>query len=102
MTVQAKEPGDRTVTRPIDLAVDFEQALGARQEAYERLLHDAIEGDARRFARVDGVEHAWRVVQPALDDPGPVRAYGRGSWGPSEADRLIRDKGDRWHPPLAS
>jgi glucose-6-phosphate 1-dehydrogenase len=102
LTVQAKEPGEETFTKAIDLSVDFDTALGARQEAYERLLHDALEGDARRFARVDSVEEAWRVVQPAIDEPGPVYTYERGSWGPSEADRLIRSGGDQWHQPLAS
>jgi glucose-6-phosphate 1-dehydrogenase len=102
MVVQAKEPGDRTITRPIELAVDFDEALGQRQEAYERLLHDALEGDARRFARVDSVEEAWRVVQPVLDDPGPIHPYARGSWGPTEAECIIRGQGDQWHQPLES
>ena len=100
MTVQAKEPGSAATSRSIDLAVDFEHALGTRREAYDRLLDDALKGDARRFARVDGVEEAWRIVQPALDDPGPVAFYERGSWGPSEADSIFRNEGDTWHPPL--
>ncbi len=100
MTVQAKEPGSAATSRSIDLAVDFEHALGTRREAYDRLLDDALKGDARRFARVDGVEEAWRIVQPALDDPGPVAFYERGSWGPTEADSIFRNEGDTWHPPL--
>ena len=100
MTVQAKEPGAATVTRDIDLSVDFDHALGMRREAYDRLLDDALKGDARRFARVDSVEEAWRIVQPALDDPGPVHHYERGSWGPAEADSIFRVEGDTWHPPL--
>jgi glucose-6-phosphate 1-dehydrogenase len=102
MTVQAKEPGAATVTRDIDLSVDFDHALGTRREAYDRLLDDALKGDARRFARVDSVEEAWRIVQPALDDPGPVFPYERGSWGPGEADSVFRNEGDTWHPPLTS
>lgn len=102
MTVQAKEPGDVTSTRPIDLSVDYEAALGERQDAYERLLRDALEGDARRFARVDSVEEAWRIVEPVLDLGGNVHRYARGSWGPSEADQLIHGHGDKWHPPLES
>ena len=102
MVVQAKEPGDETTTKSIELAVDFDEALGARQEAYERLLHDALEGDARRFARVDSVEEAWRVVQPVLDAPGPVHTYARGSWGPTDAECIIRGQGDQWHQPLGS
>jgi hypothetical protein len=72
MTVQAKQPGPRIHTRPVDLCVDFNEALGHRQEAYERLLADAIDGDAHRFAREDMDEQAWRVVGPALDVPEPA------------------------------
>jgi glucose-6-phosphate 1-dehydrogenase len=102
MTVQAKAPGADAVAQPIDLSVDFADALGERREAYDRLLDDALRGDARRFARVDAVEQAWRIVQPALDDPGPVHRYERGSWGPAEADLIFRKEGDTWHPPLRS
>jgi glucose-6-phosphate 1-dehydrogenase len=97
MSVLAKEPGDAMATRPIDLRVDFNQAMGRRQEAYERLLDDALDGDQFRFARQDSVEQAWRVVQPALDDPGPVHPYPKGSWGPPEADRIV--DGHHWHDP---
>ena len=98
MTVQAKQPGPDLAPQPVDLSVDFGTSLGQRMEAYERLLGDALVGDARRFARQDSVECAWRVVQPALDDPTPVHLYPRGSWGPKEADSLLR--GDHWHDPL--
>jgi glucose-6-phosphate 1-dehydrogenase len=96
--VQAKSPGQRDVTHPVELAVDFASALGHRQEAYERLLADALEGDPRRFAREDMVEEAWRIVQPVLDHPGPVHPYPRGCWGPTEADRLT--PGGGWHEPV--
>lgn len=97
ITVQAKEPGNAAVTRPVDLRVDFSSALGHRQEAYERLLGDAIDGDPRRFAREDMVEEAWRVVDPAVRARGPAYPYPRGSWGPPEADRVISS--DHWHIP---
>jgi glucose-6-phosphate 1-dehydrogenase len=99
---QVKEPGDQIVTRKVLLGADFSSVLGERQEAYERLLHDALEGDARRFARVDAVEEQWRIVEPILNDCGPVYAYECGSWGPPEADPLISGSGDQWHQPLAS
>jgi glucose-6-phosphate 1-dehydrogenase len=94
-TVQAKAPGHRLRTKEVDLSVDFGAALGARQEPYERLLYDAVEGSTRRFARQDVVEQSWRIVQPALDDPGPIRFYERGSWGPDVASALLA--GDHWH-----
>ena len=99
MTVQAKQPGRRIQTRPVDLRVDFDEALGRRQEAYERLLDDALDGDARRFAREDMVEQAWRVIGPALTDGGPAYPYRKGTWGPAEADRVLG--GDHWHEPAA-
>jgi glucose-6-phosphate 1-dehydrogenase len=98
VSMQAKRPGQELVAQDVDLDVDFSSALGAHQEAYERLLDDALDGNARRFARQDGVETAWSIVQPALDDPGPIRVYPRGSWGPAEAEDLVR--GDHWHDPL--
>jgi glucose-6-phosphate 1-dehydrogenase len=80
--------------------VDFERVFGARQQAYQRLLGDALAGNPARFARRDGVEHAWRVIQPLLDRPGPVHSYPRGSWGPAEADVVTAGHG-RWHDPAA-
>lgn len=98
--VQAKEPGQRLVSHPVELQVDFERVFGARQQAYQRLLGDALEGNPARFARQDGVENAWRVIQPLLDQPGPVHSYPRGSWGPNEADAVTAGHG-RWHDPAA-
>ena len=97
-TVQAKTPGPHLDSQNVDLAVDFAAALGIRREAYERLLDDALAGRPRRFAREDIVEQTWRVVQPALDTPGPVHPYFRGSWGPAEADRILTP-GDHWFAP---
>lgn len=97
MSVQAKRPGQDLTAQAVDLDVDFEDALGRVQEAYERLLEDAIDGNPTRFARQDGVEAAWRVVQPAIDDPGNVFPYERGTWGPDETDSVL--EGQSWHPP---
>jgi len=95
--LQAKTPGPHLDSQEVDLRVDFAAALGERQDAYERLLDDALDGSARRFAREDVVDHTWRIVQPALDDPGPVHPYPRGSWGPGQADRVCG--GDPWFEP---
>ena len=100
-TLQAKTPGPHLDSQDVDIAVDFAAALGERSSAYERLLGDAIQGSNRRFARQDVVEETWRVVQPVLDEPGPVHPYFRGSWGPAEADRLLAD-GDHWYLPSSS
>jgi glucose-6-phosphate 1-dehydrogenase len=97
-SLQAKTPGQHLDSQEVDIAVDFASALGERREAYERLLGDAIAGSPRRFARQDVVERTWNVVQPILDEPGPVHPYFRGSWGPAEADRILLP-GDHWFPP---
>ena len=94
--LSAKAPGDELETRPVALDVSFDRVFGPRQEAYERLLEDAMEGDRRRFARADSVTEAWRVVQPVLDRPGPVHPYEPGSWGPAEAAVLAAPHGG-WH-----
>ncbi|GAC1539198.1 MAG: glucose-6-phosphate dehydrogenase [Acidimicrobiales bacterium] len=89
INLQAKAPGERMVTHQIGLDVSFDHALGARQDAYERLIGDAMDGNQARFARQDMVEQAWRIVDPVLDHAEPVHRYARGTWGPDEADRLV-------------
>jgi glucose-6-phosphate 1-dehydrogenase len=66
-------------------------------DAYERLLGDAMLGDATLFARQDVVEAAWKIVDPVLA-PHPVHTYEPGTWGPPEADRLVTDIGG-WNTP---
>jgi len=68
--------------------------------AYERLIGDAMKGDATLFAREDGVEEAWRIVDPVLRKPTPVHIYERGSWGPAEAGKMTEKLGG-WHAPKA-
>jgi glucose-6-phosphate 1-dehydrogenase len=100
MSLSTKAPGATLHSQTIDLSVDFDSALGERKQAYERLLGDAIDGSARRFARQDMVEQTWRVVQPALDHPGEVHAYERGSWGPEAAMKVLAP-GDHWFKPTS-
>ena len=96
--LQAKTPGPDLDSQEVDVDVDFAAALGERQDAYERLLGDALIGSLRRFARQDIVEGTWRVVQPALDHPGDVVPYFRGSWGPADADDILVNN-DTWFLP---
>jgi glucose-6-phosphate 1-dehydrogenase len=65
---------------------------------YERLLGDAIRGDAQLFTRDDSVEAAWRVVDPVLSNPQPVQEYEPGTWGPQSAAAIAGDQG--WHDPV--
>ncbi len=97
LTLQAKAPGNRLVTRPVDLAVSYEEKLGEGPEAYEQLLDDAMDGEAARFARQDAVEEAWRIVEPVLEAPPPVQPYWKGSWGPEDADE-VAESADGWRP----
>ena len=91
--VQAKKPGDGMHSEPVTLNVDFSQALGASALPYERLLGDALAGEATLFASERAVEGTWAAIDPILGDVGPVRKYARGSMGPKEADKLTADFG---------
>lgn len=84
-----------------DLDVLFEKEPGTEPEPYERLLDDAIHGRNELFTQFSMVEETWRIVQPLLDDPPPVVPYEIGSWGPTEADRLVKgvcDWDQPWRP----
>src|SRR5262249_45349872 len=67
-------------------------------DAYERVLGDAMNGDATLFAREDYVEEAWRIVDPVLKADTPVYGYEPGSWGPSEVEERVSPVGG-WHNP---
>ena len=97
--LQTKAPGDELESRPVDLEVSFDEVFGERQEAYQRLLEDAMVGDTRRFGRADALDEQWRIFEPALAQPHPVSLYHPGTWGPSVADALAAGVGG-WHEPL--
>ena len=88
LIVQAKEPGANT-TRCVDLSLTFAKELGEAPEPYERLLSDAMRGDSAQFAREDGVEETWRIVQPLIESPPELQTYEVGSWGPEAASKLV-------------
>src|SRR5262249_3499897 len=84
---RVKRPRARIDSMPTEL-VAVRDAAGDEVDAYERLLTDAMKGDATLFVREDAVEAAWAVVNGILGDVTPVRPYDPGSWGPAEATRL--------------
>ena len=93
-TVQ--RPGVGIALEQASLDFDYGQAFETPLvEAYELLLLEAMRGDHTLFTRQDGVERAWEVLQPIIDDPPPVVEYEPGSWGPPGADELITPR--RWH-----
>jgi glucose-6-phosphate 1-dehydrogenase len=80
--------GDRW--RNVHLDSSFMQDLGEPLTPYERLLQAGLTGDHQLFAREDGIEETWRIVQPLLDSPGKLHRYEPGSWGPDAARDLLR------------
>jgi glucose-6-phosphate 1-dehydrogenase len=92
---------DRTGASEVELDMEFAEEGGEGATPYEVLLHAALVGDASHFTRQDNVEQSWRVVQPLLDAPPKVIPYAQGSWGPAEADELVKGIGG-WRGPWLS
>ncbi len=95
LAVTARDEGS---WRPVNLETSFSASLGEPPTPYERLFQGALTGDHSLFAREDAVEETWRIMQPLLDNPPPVHSYETGSWGPTEADTLLRGH-QGWHKP---
>lgn len=92
----AKEPGPDVTVEPVNMTFSYDSAFKVQPaEAYERLLHDALCGDHTLFARADGVDRAWQVVQPVLDNMPPAQPYVAGTWGPRDSEDLIAPR--KWH-----
>jgi glucose-6-phosphate 1-dehydrogenase len=95
--MNAIAPNSESDTQLIEL--DFHRRLGGEDmDAYERVLTDAMAGDATLFARQDYVEEAWRIVDPALKANTPVFEYEPQTWGPKEIERVTPPGG--WHDPV--
>ncbi|HEV3256709.1 MAG TPA: glucose-6-phosphate dehydrogenase [Gemmataceae bacterium] len=103
LNFQSKVPDEGMAMRPADLEFHFRDiyAEGALPEAYERLLQDAVQGDATLFMRSDEIERAWEIMDPFIaaaerpDGPEP-EAYAVGSQGPSCADAMLARDGRKW------
>ena len=103
LRMQAKMPGTSFRIEPVKMDFHYGTSFGkASPEAYERLLLDAMSGDATLFARRDEVEEAWAFIDPieeawhAKKDAPPLCFYPAGSWGPEEADELLARDGRTW------
>jgi glucose-6-phosphate 1-dehydrogenase len=92
---RAKRPGEGMAGQPVELSVveQPQQGQDGRLGDYERLLGDAMDGDATLFARQDVVEAAWAIVDPVIRDASAPHSYEPGSWGPPQADRLVAEVG---------
>jgi glucose-6-phosphate 1-dehydrogenase len=97
---RAKAPGEGMTGHPLELSVveQPQQGSDGRMGDYERLLGDAMAGDATLFARQDVVEAAWAIVDPVIHGPSPMYEYDPGTWGPAEADQMVADVGG-WNTP---
>jgi glucose-6-phosphate 1-dehydrogenase len=96
LAFQAKEPGPGYELQTVRMDFDYDRSFDdAPAEAYERLLHDAMDGDHTLFTREDAVERAWEIVTPLLEKPGPLYFYPRDSWGPAQGDKLVEPH--HWH-----
>lgn len=97
---RTKRFGEQMISDPTELKV-VHQPSTREMDAYERLIGDAMVGDGTLFARQDGVEAAWSIVQPVLGNATPIFEYDPGTWGPAEAARLTTDIGG-WHYPQST
>ncbi|HHF6652052.1 TPA: glucose-6-phosphate dehydrogenase [Haemophilus influenzae] len=95
-----KKPGAGFEAKEVSMDFRYADLAGAQVlTAYERLLLDAMKGDATLFARTDAVHAAWKFVQPILDykaNGGRIHEYEAGTWGPVAADKLIAKQGKVW------
>jgi glucose-6-phosphate 1-dehydrogenase len=100
LSLGAKIPGPRMRIRPVNMEFLYGTAfLSQSPEAYERLIMDAMRGDATLFTRDDEVEAQWRVIDPILErwatEDGALPRYAAGTGGPEEADSVLHS-GHRW------
>src|SRR6266404_3274461 len=103
LRMMAKIPGTSLRIEPVKMDFHYGTSFGkASPEAYERLLLDAMSGDATLFARRDEVEEAWAFIDPIenawsqKENAPPLCFYPAGSWGPEEADELLAHDGRTW------
>ncbi len=95
LTFGAKVPGPDMKVAPVDMDFDYDESfMSAPAEAYERLILDAMIGDATLFTRADEIERSWEIVEKILPK-SPPEPYPSGTWGPAAADDLVAP--DNWH-----
>jgi glucose-6-phosphate 1-dehydrogenase len=94
------DPEDKMIGQQVEM-VATRQPGANEMDAYERVLGDALAGDATLFARQDYVEEAWRIVEPVLKVDAPIYEYEPGTWGPVEAEERVSPPGG-WHNPTVA
>ncbi len=102
LSVEAKVPDTSAEMRSVDMEFHYKDSFGAGAipEAYERLLFEALNGDASLFTRGDNIELAWSLIDPILkswdESVPPLMFYEQGSWGPTESHKFIAQTQDIW------
>jgi glucose-6-phosphate 1-dehydrogenase len=102
MRLGAKPPGQQTRVAPVEMNFTYGTSFGQRiHDAYERLIMDALLGDASLFTRDDEVEAEWGLITPilkswAIEETTEIPTYAAGSWGPEEAEQLVKSAGREW------
>jgi glucose-6-phosphate 1-dehydrogenase len=89
---------DASGPEPITLDMEFANQGGEGPTPYEVLFEAALGGDRTLFTRQETIDETWRIVQPLIDAHRRTHSYGRGSWGPAVANKLLEDR-HRWRPP---
>jgi glucose-6-phosphate 1-dehydrogenase len=99
MTVMA--PGEEMVGQAAEMQASHHPQAD-EMDAYERVLGDAMAGDATLFARQDYVDEAWRIVDPVLKKVTPVYEYEQGTWGPAEVRQAVEPDGGWLNPTITA
>jgi glucose-6-phosphate 1-dehydrogenase len=99
--VTVMDPEEKMTGQPAEILASRHPGAD-EMDAYERVLGDALEGDATLFARQDYVEEAWRIVDPVLSKATPVYAYEPGTWGPAEVEARVSPPGGWQDPAVGS
>jgi glucose-6-phosphate 1-dehydrogenase len=98
--VTVMDPEEKMIGQAVELLAT-RHPRASEMDAYERVLGDAMAGDATLFAREDYVEEAWRIVDPVLKAKTPVLEYEPNTWGPAEVDRTVVPPGG-WQNPTVT
>jgi glucose-6-phosphate 1-dehydrogenase len=103
LSFETKQPGAGMRTRSVDMTFLYEQDFGKNTlpDAYERLILDALQGDASLFTRSDEIELAWSLIDPILQGwqsqyAPSLNFYESSTWGPSKAEEFIKADGRNW------
>jgi glucose-6-phosphate 1-dehydrogenase len=97
LAFEVKVPGRELRVQTHRMSFHYADVFGPLPDGYETLLLDVMLGDPTLFVRADEVEESWKLYDPLLRSPPPLRFYAAGTWGPSEAQTLAQQWGQRWY-----